>query len=249
MRNVDGCHITLDREAGVIEAVIARGSENLLTIEMCEALSDCLEAPPPGAHIMHIRAAGRVFCLGRERLATDLPGLQRETAALVRLNMGITASWLVTVAEVQGDAAGFGVGLAALCDISIAAPSARMSFPEVRMNLAPSVVLAWLPGLVGRTQAFMLTATGRELTAQQANEIGLITEVAPSDQTLSEVTNHWIASLRQFSPRVHGEIKRFITETRDMPLGAAYELGALQLIVAGLRRDVEDQSGEKGILT
>lgn len=246
MRSVAGCDITLDPEAGVIEAVISRGSENLLTIEMCEALSECLESPPPDAHIMHIRAAGRAFCLGRERLATDLSGLERETAALVRLNMGITASCLVTVAEVQGDATGFGVGLAALCDISVAAPSARMSFPEVRMNLAPSIVLAWLPGLVGRTQAFMLTATGREVTAQQAKEIGLITEVAPSDEALSEVANHWIASMSQFSPRVHREIKRFITETREMPLGAAYALGALRLIAAGLRRDVEDQRGAKG---
>jgi len=248
MTNVDGCQVTLDRETGVLDAVIARGSHNLMTTEMCDALSGCLEAPPSGAHIMQIRASGPAFCLGRERRATDLRGLQGETKALVRLNTAITASRLVTVAQVQGDAAGFGVGLAALCDISIAAPSVKLGFPEVRMNLAPTIVLAWLPGVVGRKRAFMLTATGREITSQQARDIGLITEVAPSDETLSEVAYQWIASLRQFSPSVPGEIKRFLNLTRELPTDAAYELGALQLIVAGLSKDVDDQSGKKGML-
>lgn len=240
MTNVDGCQVTF--ENGIIEAVVDRGADNLFTTEMCDALSACLEAPPQGAHVLHIRAEGPAFCLGRERLGKDLRGLQRETAALVRVNTAITASRLVTVAEVQGDAAGFGVGVAALCDISFAGPSVKMRFPEVGMNLTPSIVLAWLPGVVGRKQAFLLTATGMEIDARRAKEIGLITEVAASDETLPHVTRECIASLRQFSPRVHGEIKRFLTQAPHLPDGAAYELGALKLVIAGLTRHVEDHS-------
>jgi hypothetical protein len=56
------------------------------------------------------------------------------------------------------------------------------------------------------------------------------------------VASECIASLRQFSPRVHGEIKQFLRQAPHLPDGAAYELGALKLVIAGLTRHVEDHS-------
>jgi len=61
---------------------------------------------------------------------------------------------LVTVTEVRGDAAGFGVGVLAACDVAVAEAGARFFFPEVGIGLAPAVVLAWLPRVVGEREAF-----------------------------------------------------------------------------------------------
>ena len=96
-----------------------------------------------------LRSAGEAFCLGRERTAATAHELPGEVDTLVAVNDALSRSPLVSVAVVAGDAAGFGVGLAALCDVAVAADTARFSFPEVGIGLAPTLVLAWLAGTVG----------------------------------------------------------------------------------------------------
>ena len=59
--------------AGVVEVVIDRPPDNLLTVGLCAELTELLLSPPPGAHVLRLRAAGEVFCLGRER-AGSTPG-------------------------------------------------------------------------------------------------------------------------------------------------------------------------------
>src|SRR5690606_19782622 len=136
--------------------------------------------PPVSAGVIVIKSNGTQFCAGRERTAASVDDLPREVDRLVAVNQALRSSPLVSIAAVHGDAAGFGVGLAALSDFAISSPDAVFSFPEVGIGLAPVLVLAWLPQLVGRREAFRLTATGARITAQQARELGLVTQVAAS---------------------------------------------------------------------
>lgn len=241
--DADGLSLSLD--GGVVDAVVDRGDDNLFTVGMCEELARCLTDPPPGAHVLRLRANGPAFCLGRERSAVGAAALREETATLIRLNRAIAASSLITVAQVQGDAAGYGVGLAALCDISIAAPSARFWFPEVGMGLAPSIVLAWLGPAVGRRQALLLTATGEAIDARRAAEIDLITEVA-GDGGPAAVADARIETLRQHSPAVHADIKRFLASTARASEADAYELALEKLTNAGLTRQLGASARQDG---
>ncbi len=228
--------VTIQQHDGVVEVVLDNGDQNLLTIDAVEALSRLIADPPQDAHVVHVRSSGPNFCLGRERGATDVDGLRRESEALVALNQALGGGRAVTVAEVAGGAAGFGAGLAALCDISFAAPSARFWFPEVNIDLAPAVVLAWLPRRVGRSQAFRLAATGAAVDAHRAAELGLITEVAPSDEALPKLVADEIAALRSRNPRVHREIKAFLHSTHDMSEAQAYRFALDRLVIGSLRR-------------
>jgi methylglutaconyl-CoA hydratase len=231
---------------GTVTAVIDHGDDNLFTVAMCEALASVLLAPPEGAHLLHLRAEGQAFCLGRERTAVGADGLRAETDALIALNRAITASPLVTLAEVQGDAAGYGVGLAALCDVSIAAPSARFWFPEVRMDLAPTIVLAWLGPTVGRKAAFLLTATGEPIDGCRAAQIGLVTEAAQDDAAVGAAVAARLHSLTRHSAGVHTEIKRFLAITADWDSDDAYELAAVKLSYAGLARQHAELASSDG---
>lgn len=228
--------VTIEQRGAVIEVVLDNGDGNLLTIETCESLTGLLTQPPADAHVVHLRAEGPNFCLGRERGADDVDGLRREADALVALNRALGEGQLVTVAEVQGDAAGFGAGLAALCDISLAAPSAQIWFPEVNIDLAPAVVLAWLPRRVGRSQAFLMAATGRPVDARTAAAMGLVTEVADSDDALPKLAAQTVAALTERNPRVHREIKSFLTATADMTEAQAYRLAVERLMIGSMRR-------------
>ncbi|MGH3328145.1 MAG: enoyl-CoA hydratase/isomerase family protein [Streptomycetales bacterium] len=224
------------QDDGAVLAVLERGEGNLLTGQMCDALTAYLRDPPPAAHVLVLAPRGPNFCLGRERQAEAPQQLREEVGALVALNRALLATRLVTVAKVNGDAAGYGVGLAALCDVTVAAPSARFWFPEVEMGLAPAVVLAWLPRMVGRKYAFHLTATGRKISAAEAAEIGLVSAVAPSRDALETAVQDEVAGLTKHSRRVHGEIKEFLRVSADLSQDQAYDLAIEKLILGSMAR-------------
>lgn len=227
---------TLELVDGVVEVMVDRGDDrNLLTMAMCRELIDVLVHPPEGAHVLRLRTAGEVFCLGRERDADQAGELRAEATTLARLNDALRTSALITVAEVSGHAAGFGAGLAANADVAVARDDAEFWFPEVRIDLAPAVVLSWLPGVVGRKQALWLTASGERISAARAVELGLLTSVVPREQ-LAVTVDTMIMTLREFQPRVHREIKDFLRVTADLPPSGIVSLAVERLIIGSMSR-------------
>ncbi|WP_349269636.1 Fatty acid oxidation complex subunit alpha [Mycolicibacterium parafortuitum] len=231
---VEGLRFDLD--GAVLRVTLDGADGNLMTMAMCDALAEVLTSPPDGAHVMVLAADGDTFCAGRERTAAtpdDLPG---EVRRLIAVNDALAATRLVTVARVQGDAAGFGVGLAALCDVAVATRAARLSFPEVRINLAPALVLAWLPHMVGRRAAFWLTASGASISGDDAVRIGLLNEVVDDVATLDAVIEDKVQTLLAAESRVHTEIKRMLHSVESLSTAQAYELAADRLVLGSMRR-------------
>ena len=215
---------------------------NLLSMAMCQELLGVLRDPPADAHVLRLRATGPVFCLGRERTADDPSALRGEATTLADLNAALRSSPLVTVAEVGGDAAGFGVGLFANADVAIAADEASFWFPEVRIDLVPAVVLAWLPAIVGRKQAFWLTATGTPIDAARALELGLLTATAPR-AGLAAAVDEVVATLLEAAPRVHRGIKDFLGTTEDLTVAGTSALAVERLIVGSMSRRRDGEHG------
>lgn len=231
---VDG--ITFERDGSRLTARLDRPGGNLMTLAMCDALVEVLRNPPEGTHVLVFEAAGDSFCLGRERAAStpeDLPG---EVRRLINVNEALLRTSLVTVAKVQGDVAGFGVGLAALTDVSVAVDTAKFSFPEVKMDLAPTLVLAWLARVVGRRQAFWLTATGEEVSGGRAVRIGLVNDVVATDQELTAAVDRRVAMLQERSPRVHAEIRSMLRSASTLTEEQSYDLSADRLVLGSMRR-------------
>jgi enoyl-CoA hydratase/carnithine racemase len=142
----------------------------------------------------------------------------------------------VTVVEVQGDASGFGVGLVAAFDVAVALETARFSFPEVGIGLAPALVLAWLPRVVGEREAFWLTATGEAVPASRAVELGLVNSVVASAEELRKHTDERVAALRARSPRVHGDIKDMLRVFAGVGDDDALDVSIDRLVVGSMRR-------------
>ena len=223
---------------GVVVAELDRGPDNLFTLADLRGLTAVLTDPPEGAHVLRLRSVGESFCLGRERGGTTTaPGVVRgEAETLVAATRAFRRTRLVTVAEVQGDAAGFGVGVLAACDVAVAVADARFSFPEVSFGLAPALVLAWLPRVVGERQAFWLTATGEKITAARAVELGLVNAVVASAEELSTDVDERVALLRKGDPRVHGEIRDMLRAFGAVGDDQALDMSIDRLVVGSLRR-------------
>jgi enoyl-CoA hydratase len=105
-----------------------------------------------------------------------------------------------TVALVNGPALAGGFALALLCDLRVAAPSARFGFPELGRYIPPSyAAAAWaLPPAVARD----LCLTGRVVDAAEALALGVVSRVSPGREALDEVAGA--------PPSATAEIKRRI---------------------------------------
>ena len=127
---------------------------------------------------LRIRARGKVFCTGRERAGRDAATIHHESARLIEFKRALRISPLISVAEVQGDAFGFGFGLAIVSDFVYVSENAALGFPEMKFGLAPAAIMAYLAEYALPRFAFPLVLFGDPISPQQAQQIGLISHVS-----------------------------------------------------------------------
>src|ERR1700730_7854222 len=144
------------------------------------------EAFRPTARVLRIRARGQVFCTGRERAGRDVEAIRHESARIIELKRALRTSSLISVAEVQGDAFGFGFGLAIVCDFVLVAEQAALGFPEMRSGLAPAAIMAYLGEYTLPRFAFPLVLFGDPIDPQRAVQSGLVSQVSAADRLAGE---------------------------------------------------------------
>jgi methylglutaconyl-CoA hydratase len=101
------------------------------------------------------------------------------------------------VARVNGTAMGGGVGLVAVCDIAIAAESARFALSEVKLGIAPAVISPYVIHKIGESNARVLFVTGERFSAARAHTIGLVHAVVPLehlDDAVQKALNELLSS-------------------------------------------------------
>lgn len=186
----------------------ARGNE--VTSFMLEAMLAELaaETSKPLSRVLIIRARGDVFCTGRERAARTLVEVRREIARILKFKSALRSTSLISIAEVHGNAFGFGFGLAILCDFPLVAEHASLAFPEMRHGLAPAAIMAYLGEFALPRNAFPLVLFGDPISPRRACEIGLVSQVLPSDRLSSEA-DALVARILQLDPAAVRQCKEF----------------------------------------
>ncbi len=166
------------------------------------------ESTQPRARVLRIRANGKIFCTGRERAARDEQSVRAEVSRLIDFKRLIRTSSLISVAEVQGDAFGFGMGLAIVTDFPLVADTASLCFPEMTHGLAPAAIMAYLGEYALPRFAFPLVLFGQPFSPQKALEIGLISQSVPP-ANLSDEAGKLIARILQLDPGAVRRCKEF----------------------------------------
>jgi methylglutaconyl-CoA hydratase len=205
--------LRLSREGAVLLADIDRPPSNMFDGAMIEALTEEVRAAEssPGLRFLRLRAEGDAFCLGRDPEGSSPVELRAVAARITALNLELRRSPLIVVAEVQGDAAGFGAGIVACADVAIAADSAEFWFPELGAGLPPSIVISWLAKLVPRKVAFDLVTSGRRFPADEARDLGLVTDVAPAAD-LADAVDARLQQLGELDPTSLRDVKRMVSQ-------------------------------------
>jgi methylglutaconyl-CoA hydratase len=149
--------------------------------ELREALREL--AADAAVRVVLLAADGPDFCAGADLAALhallDASASEqvKDAEALGDVFRVIRDMPQVVVAAVRGRALAGGAGLATACDIVIAEEGARFGYPEVRVGFVPAMVMALLRRQVGEKRAFELVATGRQVPASEALELGLVSRV------------------------------------------------------------------------
>ncbi|MFC7027994.1 enoyl-CoA hydratase/isomerase family protein [Halomicroarcula sp. GCM10025324] len=180
---------------------------NAMDVDTAGVLVDRFETiAESDARCVVVEGAGDAFCAGGdigamvEGVANEVPPADRVEHAAAAINDAVEAVYdcrLPVVAKLDGAAFGAGAGLALACDVQLANPSARLSFGFRRVGLAvDSGISYFLPRLVGPNKAKELVFTGATVGAEEALELGLVTQLfdAGSFDTEVESTVETIAS-------------------------------------------------------
>lgn len=172
------------------------------------------ESARPAARVLRLRARGPVFCTGRERAGRNADAIRRESARILDFKRTLRDSPLITVAEVQGDAFGFGFGLAILCDFALVAEPAVLKFPEMRSDLAPTAIMAYLFEYALPRFAFPLVLFGDPIDPPRAQQIGLISQVCPADRLAAEA-GALVQRILSLDPAATRQCKQFFRSAQQ----------------------------------
>lgn len=226
--------LLIERTGEVLSFTLDNGDHgNHITGLMFDAMLRELraEASAPQARALRIRGRGKVFCTGRERAGRDEASIRRESSRLVEFKRALRLTPLISVAEVQGDAFGFGFGLAILCDFALVAEHASLGFPEMRSGLPPSAIMAYLGEYTLPRFAFPLVLFGDPIDPPRALQIGLISQVT-SAARLSAEGDALVERILQLDPAAARRCKQFFQSAQQKSFDENCR-SAVQALTAG----------------
>lgn len=143
----------------------------------------------PAIRVLIITGAGAVFQAGADiaelKRMTPL-GLLRWNEGIVRINANIERLRQPVIAAINGAALGGGLEIALACTLRVAARSAKLGLPEVKLGIIPGTGgTQRLPRLIGKGRAAELLLTGDTISAEVAYRIGILNQVAEDGQAVA----------------------------------------------------------------
>jgi methylglutaconyl-CoA hydratase len=233
---VDGgiAHVTMNRP----------NKRNALNDELIAALKSALKRANDDGSVRAVilSGAGADFCSG-----ADLSALQKisnasvgenldDARSLMELFILIRSITLPVIAAVQGRALAGGCGLALGCDMVLASRSARFGFPEVKIGFVPAIVSAILRRNVSEKKAFELMSLGEEISADEAERMGLINRVL-DDEAFADEVDAFLQPILRVSASAISLSKHLLYQTDAVSFEDAMQCGVDINVTARLTED------------
>jgi enoyl-CoA hydratase len=191
--------LQLERRGPVQWAWLNRPEKrNALSRELLAKLLELVETVDEDVGAVVIGGRGPSFSAGGD--ITEMDGMTASVfdetiGTYMRLAAAIRSSPKPFVAAVSGHALAGGFELAILCDLRIAARSARFGLPDTALGVSPTSGMTWLlPRIVGFGRALHLTLLGEPIDAAEAERIGLVTGVV-DDGELESAAQTWAETI------------------------------------------------------
>ena len=225
--------VIASRAGAVLRLTMNRAAaRNALSTVMMNALQNAFErAATDDSHVIVLAAEGSAFCAGHD--LKEMTALRSEPdsgraafeaifAQCSMLMQTILRHPKPVIAQVQGIATAAGCQLVASCDLAVASEAARFATPGVNIGLFCSTPMVPLSRNVSRKHAMEMLLTGEMVSAERAQEIGLVNRVVAASSLESETTQ--LATLIASKPRATLKIgKEAFYRQVEIPLSEAYD--------------------------
>lgn len=212
----------LDVRGGVATITLNRPeSRNALSNELVDSLAGHIEAAmaDDAVHVVVITNAGTTFCAGAD-LKAAAPGVNKSPRTFVDVFDLVLDSRKPVIGRIAGHALAGGLGLAAVCDISVMVDDALLGFPEVRIGVAPAVISVVCLPKMRRSDAMELFLTGERIPATRGVEVGLINHAVPAE-LLDAKVDEILGMVLRGGPTALGACKSLVSRVPAFPDRAA----------------------------
>ena len=173
----------------------------------------------PAVRVVLLTGAGRAFCAGADMGDLDTIGAAGESSGdgdtdvtkLVgeRHPHFVTRMRTPVVAAINGACAGIGLTQALMCDVRFAAAGAKFTTAFARRGLIAEYGISWiLPRVIGWSAALDLLLSGRTFLAEEAKDLGLVSDVFPPDELLPRALEYAEEMATRCAPSSMAVIKR-----------------------------------------
>ena len=184
-------------------------------LDLAAVLATC--ASDRDLRALVVTGRSNIFCGGRigAKGLTRASEVAEDLDAILKVNHALNALRVPVIVAVEGQAFGFGFGLTAQADYAVAAENAVFSLPEMSHGLPPLIIFSYLFRFVPYKRAFELAVTSRQISAQEAADAGILTDIVPVGTTLQralEVADKMAA----FDPKALGLLRQFGREAAEV---------------------------------
>jgi len=167
-----------------------------------------------------IRGAGGHFCAGGD--IKDMAGARGQKGegkddpfyklnrAFGQMIQQVNESSKVVIAITEGAVMGGGFGLACVSDLAIAGPTAKFGMPETTLGVIPAQIAPFVVERIGLTQARRLALLGLRIDAAEACTLGIVHQVAESEEQLDDMLNQALERVRLCAPNATAETKALL---------------------------------------
>ena len=204
---------------------IGNAASDAMAVELAKLLLGAAES----SEIVVLRGAGNDFCVGRETMGKRGPGAPPEAFDLRRRNDVVFNCYgafrrceIPVIGVVKGRALGFGCAIAAVCDITLAADTAKFQVPEMAHNIMPTMVMSALVDRVPRKAMTYLVWSTAIVTPLRAREAGIVSEVVPLAE-LDAVVETLCATMMKAPLPARLGVKEYTRSALDMGIAGAID--------------------------
>src|SRR6202521_1271970 len=207
---------------------------NAISTAMIAELQSALdEIETSHARVGILTGSGKAFSAGMDlemlaAIAQQSPSEnQEDSRRMAKMFRRIWSLSKPLIAAVNGAALAGGCGIATLCDFTLAVPEAKFGYTEVKIGFLPAIVSVFLSRQIGEKRTRDLLLTGRMITAAEAKELGLVTEIVEPEHLLDRA-RELAAVLIEASPSSLTRAKRLLTASASSTIDADLERAVLE---------------------
>jgi methylglutaconyl-CoA hydratase len=195
---------------------------------------------------------GKSFCAGadlswmRAMAGYDWERNRADAQALADMLWAIYACPLPVVGRIHGDCYAGGVGLAAVCDVLVAAEGMHFCLSEAKLGLLPATIGPYVVRALGEQASRRYFTTAERFSATRAHQLGLVHEVVAVEAIDAKV-NDIVAMLVANGPAAVKACKRLVQDVAGRPIDAALRADTARRI-ADIRASAEGKEGVQSFL-